>query len=57
MVLGALAMGFKLEDLYDMALNDFFIFSAITREAYDRSGDSGGWVDASQEDIEALKRM
>lgn len=57
MVLGALAMGFRFEDLYDMALNDFFIFSAITREAYDREDDSIGYRDASQADIDALKRM
>lgn len=50
-------MGFKFEDLYDMALNEFFIFSAITREAYDNDGDSGKYRDASQADIEALKGM
>lgn len=56
MVLGALSMGFSMDDLYWMSLSEFLIFSAITAEAYEGREDDG-YRDATQEDIEAMKRM
>ncbi len=49
-------MGFSMDDLYWMSLSEFLIFSAITAEAYEGHADDG-YRTATQEDIEAMKRM
>ena len=49
-------MGFSMDDLYWMSLGEFLIFPAITAEAYEGREDDG-CRDATQEDIEAMKRM
>ena len=49
-------MGFSMDDLYCMTLGEIQIFSSITAEAYEGREDDG-CRDATQEDIEAMKRM
>lgn len=60
MALGALAMGFRYADLWEMPLNDYLIFSAITAEANSAASSAGSnkrYREATQADIESLKRM